>query len=261
MNDLEKYFRENSSNRLVHKWEHYFEIYDRYFSQYRGKEIHFLEIGVSQGGSLQMWKSYFGDKAKIYGIDINPKCKTLEEENIEIFIGSQSDPVFLQKLKQELPPFDIILDDGGHTMEQQIVSFRELYSHVKPNGLYLCEDNHTSYLIKYGGGYKRRGTFIEFTKNLIDELHAFHSLQSGLQPTGFTKSAKSIHFFDGVVVIEKEPRPVIYKSEKTGVISFPYETPEQQARRSSSGYKVKMKMIEAFEKTMQFLRLPGTIWK
>lgn len=261
MNGVEKYFRENKSNRLVHKWEHYFEIYDRYLSQYRGKEIRFLEIGVSQGGSLQMWKAYFGDKAKIYGVDINPNCKSLEEENIEIFIGSQSDPVFLNKLKEELPPFDIILDDGGHTMEQQIVTFRELFGHVKPHGLYLCEDTHTSYLLKYGGGYKRRGSFIEFTKNLIDELHAFHSKQSSLQPTDFTRSAKSIHFFDGVVVIEKEPRLEIYKTEKTGVISFPYETQEQQTRRSSSFYKFKIGLIHAFEKVMQTLRLPGSIWK
>ncbi|MFP4369831.1 MAG: hypothetical protein ACLFR2_09645 [Candidatus Kapaibacterium sp.] len=62
MNDLEKYFRQNDA-RLIHKWNHYFDIYDRHFSKFRGKEIILLEIGVSHGGSLQMWKSYFGDKA------------------------------------------------------------------------------------------------------------------------------------------------------------------------------------------------------
>ena len=97
MNDLEKYFRQNDK-RLIHKWQHYFDVYDRHFSKYRNKEVVILEIGVSQGGSLQMWKDYFGDKAKIYGIDVNPNCKDLEEKNIKIFIGSQSDRKFLNEV-------------------------------------------------------------------------------------------------------------------------------------------------------------------
>jgi cephalosporin hydroxylase len=120
MNDLEKYFRLNDK-RLIHKWNHYFEVYDRHFSKYRNKDIVILEIGVSHGGSLQMWKDYFGDKAKIYGIDINPQCKEFEEENIKIFIGSQSDRNFLREVKAQIPPIDILIDDGGHTMVQQIL--------------------------------------------------------------------------------------------------------------------------------------------
>lgn len=98
MNDLERYFR-NNDGKLINKWMHYFDVYDRHFSKFRGKEIVVLEIGVYQGGSLQMWKNYFGDKAKIYGIDVNPHCKELEEDNVEIIIGSQSDRNFLGKIK------------------------------------------------------------------------------------------------------------------------------------------------------------------
>ena len=65
MNDLEKYFRQNDK-RLIHKWAHYFDVYDRHFSKYRNKEIVVLEIGVSQGGSLQMWRNYFGTDAQIF---------------------------------------------------------------------------------------------------------------------------------------------------------------------------------------------------
>ena len=96
--DLEKYFRTNNG-RLIHKWNHYFDVYERHFNRFRHKEIVVLEIGVSHGGSLQMWKNYFGDSSKIYGIDINPKCKEIQEDNIEIFIGSQSDRQFLRKVK------------------------------------------------------------------------------------------------------------------------------------------------------------------
>src|SRR5580693_3625879 len=150
-NDLQRYF-ENNKKRLIFKWTHYFEIYDRYFSKYRGTDVHFLEIGVSHGGSLQMWKDYFGPKAKIFGVDVNPFCKQFEEDQVTIFIGDQADKKILSHLKREMPRLDIVLDDGGHTMEQQINTFEALYPHISAHGLYLCEDMHTSYWKKYGGG-------------------------------------------------------------------------------------------------------------
>lgn len=218
MNDLEKYFRLNDK-RIIHKWQHYFDIYDRHFCKYRNKDIVILEIGVSQGGSLQMWKDYFGDRAKIFGIDINPICKELEEENIKIFIGSQSDRIFLSDLKTKIPPIDILIDDGGHSMTQQIVSYEELFNHIKEDGVYLCEDLHTSYWFEYGGGYKRRGTFIEYSKNFIDSINAYHSHQKKLKVDSFTKSVYSIHYYDSIIVIEKKRKEKPFH-EKTGKITF-----------------------------------------
>ncbi|MBT5078036.1 MAG: class I SAM-dependent methyltransferase, partial [Candidatus Marinimicrobia bacterium] len=111
MNELEQYFNDNKG-RLIHKWNHYFEIYDRHLSKYKNTEVIILEIGVSQGGSLQMWKNYFGDKCKIYGVDINPRCKELEENQVEIIIGSQENKSFLTSLKEKIPRIDILIDDG-----------------------------------------------------------------------------------------------------------------------------------------------------
>lgn len=201
-NPLQKYF-ENNNKRIIHKWMHYFEIYDRHFSRFRKKEIVLVEIGVQNGGSLQMWRDYFGTKAKIYGIDIDPKCKELEEKNVKIFIGSQADRDFLKEIKLQIPKIDILIDDGGHTMEQQIATFEELFDHVKDGGVYLCEDLHTSYWQNWGGGFKNSGSFIEFSKNLIDKLNAYHSEDSRLMVDGFTKHAKSIHYYDSIMVIEK----------------------------------------------------------
>lgn len=200
MNDLKKYF-DNNTDRVIHKWGHYFEIYDRHFSAYRNKEIVVLEIGVFQGGSLQMWKHYFGPKAKIYGIDIDPDCKKYEEENVEVFIGSQSDKNFLRDLKQKIPPIDILIDDGGHTMNQLKTSFDELFDHVKGDGIYALEDLHTCYWINYGGGKKRAGSFIEYSKNFIDDLHAWHS--PSLTINKFTKSIYSLHYYDSIIIVEK----------------------------------------------------------
>jgi len=251
MNDLEKYFRENDK-RLISKWIHYFDVYDRHFSKYRDKEIVVLEIGVFQGGSLQMWKDYFGPKAKIYGIDINPKCKEFEEENIKIFTGSQSDRTFLKEVVRSMPAIDILIDDGGHSMQQQIVTYEELFGHVKDNGVYLCEDIHTSYWIKYGGGFKRKGSFIEYTKNWIDSLNAYHSRQNALQVNRFTQSVDSIHYYDSMIVVEKKKREKPH-AETTGHSSFKEEP--------SSMNEWTTQLIRAINIVLRFFRLPSFYWK
>lgn len=190
-------------HRCIDKWAHYFPIYEKWFSPYRGKEIVFVEIGVQNGGSIQMWKNYFGKSAQIVGVDIDERCKQFEEEQIAIEIGSQEDPEFWAAFRKKYPRVDILLDDGGHTMNQQIVTFREMFPHIKDGGLYMCEDCHTSYFDNYGGGLRREGTFIEFTKNLIDEINAFHT-RGALAPTYNTNNICGLHFYDSVVVAEKK---------------------------------------------------------
>ena len=251
MNDLKKYF-DNNTNRLIHKWEHYFEIYDRHFSAYRNKEIVVLEIGVFQGGSLQMWKNYFGPKAKIYGIDIDPDCKKFEEENIEIFIGSQSDKIFLNELKQKIPLVDILIDDGGHTMNQLKTSFDELFSHVKADGIYALEDLHTCYWIDYGGGYKRMGSFIEYSKNFIDDLHGWHSLQSSFKINEFTKTIHSLHFYDSILIVEKRTMTLPVSLVSGTSIGDPFAK-----KRKSIPVLIIRKAGRIVNSVLQFLRLPS----
>ena len=255
MNDLELYFNQNK-DRSITKWHHYFDVYERHFSKYRGKEIVLLEIGTFNGGSLQMWKSYFGDKAKIYGMDINPNCKQAEEENITILIGSQSDRKFLRNAIKDIPPIDILIDDGGHTMLQQIVSFEELFDHIKPDGLYLCEDVHTSYWKGYGGGHKRVGTFIEYSKNFIDKLNAYHSRQKSLPVSSFTRSVDSIHYYDSIVVIEKRPKSEPIFSQTGTTIIPPYNL-------NLKGFaKFKARRIYYFRKrTNSILAIFGLPWR
>ena len=215
---IENYFYNNDKN-LIHKWDHYFEIYDRHLKKYKNKDIVLLEVGVSRGGSLQMWSDYFGKGSKFFGIDIDPRCKEFENENTKIFIGSQSDRKFLNYVKENIPHVDILIDDGGHHMNQQIILFEELFGSVKKNGVYLCEDTHSSYWLVFGGGYKRRGTFIEYSKNFIDMLNGFHSEQSKYKINNFTKSVNSIHYYDSVLVIEKRKRKKP-KAVVSGHLSF-----------------------------------------
>ena len=256
ISDLEKYFK-NNNDKLILKWSHYFDIYERHFSRFRNKEIVILEVGISQGGSLQMWKNYFGDKAKIYGIDIDARCKDFEEENIQIFIGSQSDRKFLEQVKTEMPPIDILIDDGGHTMKQQITTYKMLFEHVKNNGVYLCEDVHTSYWLKWGGGFKRRGTFIEFSKSFIDQLQAFHSRQKGLKANNFTKSVDSIHYYDSVIVIEKRAREKPYEL-KSGEVQFSID--KKFTFIGKLGEQIAYGTFLIINRVLKFFRLPGYTW-
>ena len=231
MNDLEKYFSENSGN-LIHKWMHYFEIYDRHFSRFRGTDVHVVEFGVNHGGSLQMWSDYFGPRATIYGIDINPACKALEEGHIEILIGDQEDRAFLRSVADRIPRIDILIDDGGHTMQQQINTFEELFAHVDSHGVFLCEDLHTSYWAKFGGGYRRRTSFVEYTKNFIDDLNAWHSEETErFHVSNFTRSAHSLHYYDSVLVIEKRPIDAPYHRQKGTPRVTEFVPPEKRKPR------------------------------
>ena len=134
--DLERFFR-HGVHRQIHKPPNYFPIYERHLERFRNRPVTMLEIGVSHGGSLQMWKSYLGPEAQIWGVDIDERCKALEEDQIAIRIGDQSDRSFLRELVSEMPEIDIVLDDGGHKMEQQIRSFEEIYPHLAETGVYL----------------------------------------------------------------------------------------------------------------------------
>lgn len=202
MNPLEHFFFYGQHNKMT-KWCHYFEVYHRHFQKYQNKPVTILEIGVWGGGSLQMWKKYFGDECRIVGIDIMDECKNYEEDRIKIYIGSQEDRDFLQKVKKEERQFDIIIDDGGHTMNQQIATFEELYPCLSEEGIYLCEDVMTSYWPKYGGGYKKPASFIEYSKNFIDQLNARYSMSPDLKISKLTQTIRSVHYYDSIVVIEK----------------------------------------------------------
>jgi hypothetical protein len=191
-----------NDQRVIHKWVHYFPIYERFFSNWRNKSLTFIEIGIGQGGSLQMWQRFFGPMAKIIGIDINPQCKAYESPGIFVRIGDQSDHVFLAEVIDEFGSPDIVLDDGSHQMEHILSSFEFLYPFMYKNAIYMVEDLHTAYWEEYGGGIDNSGTFINFAKDCIDRLNADHS-RGRLTPDLITKETFGISFFDSVVCFEK----------------------------------------------------------
>jgi 23S rRNA U2552 (ribose-2'-O)-methylase RlmE/FtsJ len=148
MKSIQDLFME-SSGKVIYKWHHYLPIYESLFNKFVGTQVNVLEIGVLRGGSLKLWKEYFGANAKIYGIDIDPAAKQYEAEGIKIFIGDQGDKRFLAGVLAEVGGFDIVIDDGAHTNFMIMSSLEALYPATRH--LYIVEDTHALYW--WGGGY------------------------------------------------------------------------------------------------------------
>lgn len=215
-NDL---FRIFSSIPDIHKWHHYFEIYTRHLKKYRYLPLKMLEIGVYKGGSLTMWKRYFGPESIIVGVDIDPDCKKHERTDNGIFvrIGDQTDTDFLAAVSEEFGPFDVILDDGGHTTMQQIISFGALFrSSLKEHGCYMVEDIHTNYWDSYLDSER---TFIDLAKDMIDMLHEpylgrteasfryqYADAERQLDLSYLATHVQSITFHDSIIVFDKQKK-------------------------------------------------------
>src|ERR1039458_8610805 len=89
MNDIYSFFLQRRNTRPMHKWHHYFEVYERHFERFRYANPAMLEIGVGGGGALEMWREYFGEGARIYGIDTDPAAKRNEDIATKVYIGDQ----------------------------------------------------------------------------------------------------------------------------------------------------------------------------
>jgi len=199
-NPLRVYFDNITEGPGVWKWLHYFEVYQRHLSKFVGRAVTVVEIGVYSGGSMPMWRHYFGTNCEIHGVDIQPECKVYEAAHTTIHIGDQADHEFWRRFRGVVPDVDVLIDDGGHQAEQQMVSLEEMLPHLKAGGVYICEDVH-----------RIHNSFAEFAHSLADGLNAFvwtgDSRVLGTRSTPFQDAISSIHFYPFMVVIEKRDAP------------------------------------------------------
>ncbi|EEH50874.1 methyltransferase-like protein [Micromonas pusilla CCMP1545] len=231
----------------VHKWEPYFAAYTEQLSRFRGRKVVMMEVGVQSGGSMMMWRSFFGCRFEYYGIDINPQAQQFASEWATIFIGDQGNPEFWKDIKKKVPVIDIFLDDGGHNMSQQFTTFEAMFPHVKSRGgVYVCEDLSTSYSANFLGQplsngtvqeYGRTGgkTFVELSKKMIDWLNCYFvsgdvmaasascpPIFDGLPAVSeFKQFGYSLHFYSQIIFIQKE-RVIPPFHYMAGGYSFPY---------------------------------------
>ena len=202
MRELERFFEEYKSDegRLTYKIKSYEPIYETFLEGYRNKEVTLVEFGVGYGGSLQMWRTYLGPEALIYGID-KDDARCYQEYRITCIQGDQGDISFLKSLPSRIPDIDVVIDDGSHVCKHQVDTFESMFPAIKRGGLYFCEDTHTSYRDEYGGGYKREGSFIEYCKGLVDALN--HRESDAIPKPDFINEIESISFHRSLVMVKK----------------------------------------------------------
>jgi hypothetical protein len=195
-NPLRAYFDGISEGPGVWKWLHYFEIYHRHLAKFVGREITLVEVGVYSGGSMPMWRHYFGPRCRIHGIDIQPQCKAYENDFTTIHIGDQADRNFWRRFRQQVPSVDILIDDGGHLPDQQMVTLEEMLPHLNSGGVYVCEDVNGIH-----------NPFASYVQSLAGNLNAMNSYAPGAlakaKPTPFQTAIHSVHLYPYVAVIEK----------------------------------------------------------
>jgi Methyltransferase domain len=217
-NPLYAFFAANRGGNPLDKWNHYFEIYDRHLAVYRGRPVRVLEIGVYRGGGLEMLRQYLGPDARLVGIDID-EVAAAAAGNHTVELGDQADPEFLRRVAEKHGPFDVVIDDGGHTMVQQIASVETLFPLLNEGATYLVEDTHTSYWPTYADQGPDGQTFIEWVKDRIDDLNAYHHSLRREMLAPWQTHLDALHIYDSVVVLTKRRRSAPF-SELAGTKEF-----------------------------------------
>lgn len=211
MLEIEEIFH-NKLTKRSDKWQPYFHVYEKHLSKFRHKKPRLLEIGIQGGGSLEMWRHYFGDGCSIHGVDCDPEVLNHKYDfEVDITIGDQESVAFWREYSASRTPFDIIIDDGGHTMKQQENTLFTMFGKLKYGGVFIIEDTHTSYWSDFGAGLNHPLSFVEKSKALVDIMNyghiknenSTHGSPDEMLATIFHGLA-SVSFYDSMIVLEKE---------------------------------------------------------
>ncbi len=164
------------TGKVSDKWSSYLSEYDRLFNDYRDKPISLLEIGIQNGGSLEIWSKYFSNASTLIGCDINPDCARLgyDDPRIKVIVGDANAPDVCERVFQRSPRFDIIIDDGSHLSSDIIKSFALYFPRIIEGGVFVAEDLHCSYWGQFEGGLFDPYSSISFFKRLADVINHEH---------------------------------------------------------------------------------------
>ncbi len=181
----------------VKKQRNYFSMYEEILGPYRNKRVKVLEIGVLDGGSLALWKRYLGAKAKVIGVDVNPRAAEIKSRDFEILIGNQCSKKLWQELREVYGQFDLIIDDGGHTNRQQLLTLLYSIELIKDGGKLITEDVHCSYMKDFGN--PSRYSFVNFAFGVVNKINSrFFEIPGSL----ISKAVYKVSFYESAVVFE-----------------------------------------------------------
>lgn len=164
------------TGKVSFRWSSYIPVFERSLIQYRDQPITMLEIGVLNGGSLELWAKYFSNARLILGCDTNPDCANLrfDDPRIHLAIGDATQEAVAERLARLSPTFDLVIDDGSHQSRDIIRSFAHIFPRLAEGGLYVIEDLHASYWQQYEGGLFYPYSSMSFLKRLADVINYEH---------------------------------------------------------------------------------------
>lgn len=220
-NTLRSLFDEHTG-KVTDKWSIYLDVYEQYLWKFRDKPVRILEIGVQNGGSLEIWRKYFPNAKAIVGCDINPACSNLsfEEKEISIIIGDANSEEAEREIRSHSSEYDIIIDDGSHKSTDYVRSFTRYFRYLSNDGLYIAEDLHCSYWKVFEGGLYDPYSSISFfkrivdvvnnehwgvSKNRTDVLKAFADKYSVKLDEAILKTIHSVEFINSLCILKKSP--------------------------------------------------------
>ena len=164
------------TGKVSDKWTRYLVEYDLLFGELRDKPVRMLEIGVQNGGGLEIWANYFGKGEKFIGCDINPDCGALhfDDPRIAMVVGDANTDIAQEEILSHSQALDIVIDDGSHLSGDVVRSFLRYFPNLEDGGIYVVEDMHTSYWDEYDGGLFAPFSSITFFKRLVDIINFEH---------------------------------------------------------------------------------------
>lgn len=167
---------EEHQGKVSDKWELYLDVYERILAPWRERPVTLVEIGVQNGGSLEIWSKYFVNGVTFVGCDIDPRCASLvyEDARVSVVVAGINTEAASQAILARAPSWDIFIDDGSHTSADIIHAFCNYFRFLKPGGIYIVEDLHCSYWPQYGGGIVCASSSMNFFKLLCDTLNHEH---------------------------------------------------------------------------------------
>ena len=180
MRSIETLHRQKKTGKVSDKWDSYLPVYDRLFGPRKDDAIDLLEIGIQNGGSLEIWSQFFVNARRLVGCDINPRCAGLKysDKRISVVVGNANESGIRARIQHIAAKYDFIIDDGSHTSEDIFQSFVLYFSMVRPGGIYVVEDTHTLYWPKYGGDLHSPRTATSFFKLFADLVNYEHWKES-----------------------------------------------------------------------------------
>ncbi len=255
--------------KVTDKWTSYLEIYEQLFSDYKDKEVNILEIGVQNGGSLEIWAKYFTNAKNIIGCDIDERCSelTYDDERIKIVIGDAGDLLTAKRVREIVSSLDIIIDDGSHKSSDIIRAFANYYPLLNYGGIYIVEDLCCSYWKNFGGGLFEYYSAINFFKTLIDVINYEHWRLGKSRKWLLSKFAekynlsfddselatiRSVEFYNSLCVIRKEcpEKTVIGPRIVVGEESIFGDLGEFRKRNNTSVLNIATEIELVLEKTV-----------